>query len=433
MDNNHPNLILYNIGTLISMKGHSKKPKIGEELNDLGIIDADIVACKDEKIVFIGNDKELYDKYSIKLDSIKDDNIYLINVDNGVLMPGFVDSHTHLIFGGSREHEFEMKLKGYSYLDILKSGGGILSTVEATRNASEEELLEKAIYYAENMIDYGTTTVEIKSGYGLNPETELKMLKVADMLKKEVPLNILVTYLGAHTFPKEYKNKREEYIKQVIDTLPEAKKYATFCDIFCEDGAFTIDESKYIMREAEKQGFKIKLHVGQFNSLGGDLLSAELGAVSADHLDYISDEGIERMKEKGVIAVTLPGVPYHLMTGNYAPLRKMIEKQLPVALATDFNPGSCPCYNMQTIMDLACHNQKASINEVLSMSTINAAHALGIADKTGSIEVGKQADMIVLSSPDYRTMVYNFGVNHIHETIIKGQLTSYQIDVETVI
>jgi len=348
-------------------------------------------------------------------------------------MPGFIDSHTHLVFGGSREAEFEMKLKGYSYLDILNQGGGILSTVEATRKASKEELLKKAINYASDMIEYGTTTVEIKSGYGLNPETELKILEVAEQLKNKVPINIISTYLGAHTIPNEFKNNREDYIKQVIETLPKARKYAEFCDIFCEESAFTVEESRKILNEAKKLSYKLKIHAGQFNALGGDVLSAELRAISADHLDIISDEGIEKMKEAGVIAVLLPGVPYHLMTGRYAPLRKMIEKGLAVAIASDFNPGSCPSYNMQVMMSIACRNMKSSINEALSMSTINAAHSLGIADITGSIEIGKQADMIILNCPDYRTMIYHFGINHIHETIIKGKIMCYSIEVDNII
>ncbi len=433
MANELPQLIIYNIGTLITMKGFSKKPKIGDELNDLGIIDADAIACKDEKIVFIGKKDELEKKYHINLNHIEKDNIEILDANHNVVMPGFIDSHTHLVFGGSREAEFEMKLKGYSYLDILNQGGGILSTVEATRKASKEELLKKAINYASDMIEYGTTTVEIKSGYGLNPETELKILEVAEQLKNKVPINIISTYLGAHTIPNEFKNNREDYIKQVIETLPKARKYAEFCDIFCEESAFTVEESRKILNEAKKLSYKLKIHAGQFNALGGDVLSAELRAISADHLDIISDEGIEKMKEAGVIAVLLPGVPYHLMTGRYAPLRKMIEKGLAVAIASDFNPGSCPSYNMQVMMSIACRNMKSSINEALSMSTINAAHSLGIADITGSIEIGKQADMIILNCPDYRTMIYHFGINHIHETIIKGKIMCYSIEVDNII
>ncbi len=433
MESKFPNLILYNIGTLITMKGHTTKPKVGKEMSDIGIADADTIACEGGKILFIGKLSEFEKKYGVKVKNIHHNDTKAIDVQGNVVMPGLIDSHTHLVFGGSRENEFEMKLQGHSYIDILKSGGGILSTVEATRKASEDELLEKAIQYTSDMIEYGTTTVEIKSGYGLNPETELKMLRVADKLKNEAPINVLTTYLGAHTFPKEYKDDREGYIRQVIETLPEAKKYATFCDIFCEDGAFTVEESRRILTEAKKQGFKLKIHAGQFNAMGGDMLAGELGTVSADHLDVISDEGIQKMKEAGVIATILPGVPYHLMTGKYAPARRMIDAELPVALATDFNPGSCPSYNMQAMMSLACRNQKISISEALSMATINAAHSLEIADNTGSIEIGKRADILILDCKDYRTMLYQFGINHIHETIINGEIMCYQIDIDNVI
>lgn len=433
MEKKIPSLILYNIGSLITMKGFTQKPKVGTELNDIGISDADIVASDEGKIVFIGKQSEFEKEYDVKVKNIHHKDIKLIDVQKRVVLPGFIDSHTHLVFGGSREHEFEMKLQGKAYIDILKSGGGILSTVKSTRNASEEELLKKAVQYASDMIEYGTTTVEIKSGYGLNPETELKMLKVVQKLKDELPINVLATYLGAHTYPKEYKENREEYIKQVIETLPKAKEYAVFCDVFCEDGAFTVDETRRILVEAGKHGFKLKIHAGQFNAMGGDVLAGDLNAISADHLDVISEEGIQKMKEAGVIAVILPGVPYHLMTGKYAPARKMIEAGLAVALATDFNPGSCPSYNMQAMMSLACRNQKISINEALSMSTINAAHALDCAEETGSIEIGKRADMLILDCKDYRTMLYQFGINHIHETIINGEIMCYQIDVDNVI
>lgn len=433
MENNLPDLIIYNIGTLITMKGHSKKPKTGSELDDIGIVNNDLIACNNGEISYIGNRKDFEESYKIDIENIRTDNIRTLDVGGDVVMPGFIDSHTHLVFGGSRENEFDMKLKGSSYIDILKNGGGILSTVEATRKASKKELLKKAEYFASDMIEYGTTTVEIKSGYGLNPETELKMLEVINDLKNEVPINIYSTYLGAHTIPNEYKNDRKAYVKQVMNTLPKAKEYADFCDVFCEEGAFTVDETRLILNEAKKLGYKLKIHTNQFTEMGGEFLASELGVISADHLDHLSEDGVKSLKQAGIIAVTLPGVPYHLMTGKYSPLRKMIEAGLPVAIATDFNPGSCPSYNMQAMMSLACRNQKISINEVLSMATINSAHALGIADITGSIETGKQADIIILDSKDYRSMIYHFGINHIHETIIKGNEMCYQIEINNVV
>jgi imidazolonepropionase len=422
MNDLSPSIVLYNIGQLITMKNHSQRPKIGKELDSININDANTIAIKDKEIIFIGNRQDFEKNYHINLINPNPNKIKAIDVQGKVVMPGFVDSHTHLVFGGSRENEFQMKLQGYSYLDILKQGGGILSTVEATRKATEEQLFDKARSYALDMIKHGTTTIEIKSGYGLDQETELKILRVAHELKKALPVNIVSTYLGAHTLPKDYKDNREEYITQVIDTLPIAKDYAVFCDVFCEDGAFTVEETRRIFLEAEKFGYKLKIHAGQFNALGGDVLAGEMKAISADHLDVLTDEGIERMKEAGVIGVALPGVPFHLMTGVYAPLRKMVEMGLPVAIATDFNPGSCPCYNMQEILNIACRKQKVSMNEALSMSTINAAHAINLADITGSIEIGKQADIAILDCFDYKTMFYHYGVNHIQTTIANGYI-----------
>ncbi len=420
MKNKQPDIVLHNIGQLITMKNFSSRPKVGKELNQINIDNSDTIAIKDKKIIFIGNRNDFINQFDSEPNKLNVNKTKVIDVQGKVVMPGFIDSHTHLVFGGSREDEFEMKLQDYSYLDILKKGGGILSTVEATRKATKEQLLEKAKKYALNMIKHGTTTIEIKSGYGLNVETELKILEVANELKNELPINIVTTYLGAHTIPKDYKENRQDYIKQVIDTLPKAKPLADFCDVFCEDGAFTIDETRKIFLEAKKFNYKLKIHAGQFNAMGGDILAGELGAISADHLDVLSDEGIEKMKQSCVIGVALPGVPFHLMTGIYAPIRKMIEKGLPVAIATDFNPGSCPCYNLQEIINIACRIQKISINEALSMITINAAHSIGLEGKTGSIEIDKQADLNILDCYDYRTMIYNYGVNHVKSTIANG-------------
>ena len=316
------------------MRGASNKPKVGLELDDVGVIHDGAIAICGDRILEIGETKTLKDRY-------KDcDNI--IYASGKVVSPGFVDCHTHAVFGGSREREFVEKIKGTSYLEILKKGGGILSTVNDTRKLSVDELVNISKRYLDNMLAHGTTTVEIKSGYGLDLENELKILKVIKILDENHPIDIIPTFLGAHVIPGEYKTDPDQYVDLVIDMLSEVKNYARYCDVFCDIGAFSVEQSKRILMEAKERGLGLKMHVNEFKNIGGTRLCTDLGVTSADHLDLITDEEIDELVNANVIGVLLPGVNFYLMNNNYAPLNKMLEKGLPIALATDFNPGTCP-------------------------------------------------------------------------------------------
>jgi len=396
-------ILIKNTSELLTCK--ADKPKTKSELKDIGIIENGAVAAKDGKIVFVGKSED------IDFDAEK-----VIDAKGKVVMPGFVDCHTHAVFMGSRENEIVKKLQGASYLDILKEGGGILSTVKAVREASKEELFKKAMERFTRIMSYGTTTIEVKSGYGLTFEDEKKILEVAGMVDKEHPVDIVRTYLGAHTFPID--KSREEYIEEVLNSLEKIKPYAEFCDIFCEKGVFTLEESKRILQAAKNMGFKIKLHSEQLNTSHSAELAADLKAVSADHLDHISDEGIVRMAKEGVMGALLPGVPFYLMTEKYAPARRMIERGMALAISTDYNPGSCPCENMQLIITLACLKMKLLPTEAINCATINAAYAIDRGQEIGSLELGKKADIIILKAKNHNYIAYNYGINHV-ETVIK--------------
>ncbi len=347
----------------------------------------------------------------------------VINAKNQVVMPAFVDPHTHLVFAGTREDEFNMRIQGKSYMEIAKQGGGINSTVRKTREASEEELYHTAKHNLLKMIKQGICTFEIKSGYGLDTETELKQLRVIERLKQSFPVDIKATFLGAHEVPPEYRDNKEKYIDIVInDMFPAVKEQgiAEYCDIFCEDGVFNIDESRRILSAAKEMGFQLRLHADELTPLGGAELAAELGAKSADHLVYISDKGIEAMVSKNVVFVMLPGTTFFLMSDKYAPAKKIAEKGGIVALSTDFNPGSSYTHSMQMIITLACLKMGLTIEQAINAATINAAYSLDLHHKTGSIHKGKQADLIFLDIPSYKFLVYNYGVNHITTVLKKG-------------
>ena len=400
-------ILIKNTSELLTCKpSNPNKPKTGKDLANLGIIKDGAIAIKNGKIVFIGRSN----KANFKAKKI-------IDAKEKIVMPGFVDCHTHAIFSGSRENEFLKKLQGISYLEILKQGGGILSTVEKTRKATKEELFQAGKKILLKMLEYGTTTVEIKSGYGLTFKDEKKILEVADMLKKELPLDIIKTYLGAHTVPKHIT--REKYIQEILSSLEKIKPYAEFCDVFCEKGVFSIAETKEILTSAKELGFKLKLHSEQLNTLHSAELASRLGAISADHLDHISSSGIKALKESGTIGVLLPGVPFYLREEKYAPAREMINKGVALAIASDFNPGSCPSFNMQLMLSLACLKMKLTPAEAINCATINAAFAIDRAHEIGSLEVGKKADLILLDIDNHNKLPYFFGINSV-ETVIKN-------------
>ena len=411
-------ILIKNASELVTVRGVPGSPKTKQGMEDLGIIRNGAVAIEGNEIVEVGETDKILATIT-RAETV-------IDAADSIVLPGFADCHTHLVFGGSREDEFIQKVEGRSYLEIMQSNGGILSTVEKTREdlASPGVLTNRAQAFLGEMLAFGTTTAEVKTGYGLSTQSELDLLKIIARLKESQPVDIVPTFLGAHAVPKEYENRKTDYIRLVLGMLERVKTegLAEYCDVFVEEGAFSPSEARTILEEAKKQGLKLKLHAGEFNDIGGAELGAELGATSIDHLDYISGRGMELMAEKKTVGVLLPGVPFHLMTNRYAPARKLIEAGVPIALATDFNPGSCPTLSMQMIIALACRQMKLTPAEAINAATINAAYALDRGDKVGSIEVGKSADIIVLSIPSHKQLPYWFGINLVTRVIKNGAL-----------
>ena len=408
-------LILKNIGKLVTMQGSSSF-RVKEEMNKINIIENAYIAVKNGKILAIGVGDEF--------GNLCGDDTKIHDAEGLLVTPGLIDSHTHLIHGGSRENEFSMKLNGVPYIEILNNGGGILSTVKATKEASEEELYKKAKKSLDRMLEFGVTTVEEKSGYGLELNTEIKQLEVARVLDKNHPVDLVHTFLGAHAVPEEYKENHKAYIDILVDVMmPKIKDMglAEFCDVFCEEGVFTIEESEYILQKAKEIGYKLKIHADEIESLGGAELAAKLGCVSADHLMAASDEGIKMMAENNVVANILPATSFNL-NKNYVDCRKMIDMGAIVSLSSDYNPGSCPSENLQLVMQLGCLHLKMTPNEVLTAVTINAAYAIDRADKIGSIEVGKNADFVVFDARNVEYLMYHFGINHTKKVYKNGNL-----------
>lgn len=408
-------LIIKNIGKLATMRG-SNSPRVGEEMNKIEIIENAYVAIRDGIIVEIGTGND-YEK--ILSSDTKIDNA------NGLLVtPGLIDGHTHLVHGGSRENEFSQKLQGVPYIEILKQGGGILSTVKSTKEASEEELYNKAKKSLDRMLELGVTTVEAKSGYGLELDTEIKQLKVAKKLSENHPVDLVHTFLGAHAIPMEYKKNSKKFVDIVVEEmLPKVKELglAEFCDVFCEEGVFSIEEGEYILSCAKEIGYKLKIHADEIVSLGGAELSAKLKCTSSDHLMAASEEGLRMMGENKVIANVLPGTSFNL-NKNYANARKMIDLNVAVAISSDYNPGSCPSENLQFAMQLGCLGLKMTPNEVLNAVTINAAYAVDRQNEIGSIEIGKKADLVIFDAPNVEYLMYHFGINHVDRVYKDGLL-----------
>jgi imidazolonepropionase len=397
-------ILIKNANELITLKG-SNKPRTKKQMSKLGIIKKGSIAIKNGKIIDVGTNL----KYKAK---------NIIDAKGKTVMPGFVDPHTHLIFAGSREFELDWKLKGLSYMDILKKGGGIVYTVDKTRRATSDQLLDESRKRLDTMLQFGTTSCEAKSGYGLNTETELKILKVNQKLTETHSIDIVSTFLGAHAIPRD--SNSEEYTKIVIDEMiPKVAKYAKFCDVFCEKGVFTPAQSKKILLTGKKHGLIPKIHADEIVDTGGATLAADVNAISADHLLMSSNAGLKKMAQKGVIGVMLPGTPFSLMIKEYANARKMIDMDIPVALATDLNPN-CYIENMQFMIQLACFNMKMTPAEAICASTFNAACAIGLNDSVGSLEKGKQADIIILDCPNHLWVPYHFGVNLVETVIKKG-------------
>lgn len=348
----------------------------------------------------------------------------VIDAGGNLVTPGLVDGHTHLIFGGYRQHEIAMKLAGADYLDILRAGGGILDTVRKTREATFDQLYDKASAFLDEMLGFGVTTCEAKSGYGLDEENELKILQVIRALAENHPMDVAATFMGAHAIPPEYEGQGDAYIDMMCEVLmPEVRRQglAEFCDVFCEDSVFNAQQSRKYLEMAKNLGFALKIHADEIEAIGGSQLAGELGAVSAEHLIAIEEEGMDAMAEGGTTAMLLPATSFYLGK-TYAPARTMVEKGIPVAIASDFNPGSCPSLNLQFAINLGCLKYKLTPEEVLTAVTINPACACGKGDLTGSLEVGKQADLVIWNAPDFEMVCYRFGSNLAGRVMKKGEI-----------
>ena len=409
-------LIVEGAAELLSVAGHVSRPRRGAEMRELGILRRGSLAARRGKIVWIGPTADLLTAIR-PLAFCK-----VIDAYGKTVMPGLVDPHTHLVFAGSRENEFAMRIQGKTYQEIAAAGGGINSTVAATRTAGTADLKAGARRTLDAMLALGTTTVEAKSGYGLDLVNEIKMLEVIRALDEAGPITLVPTFMGAHEIPPEFRQNPEAYVDLVITRMipmVAARKLARFCDVFCETGVFSVGQTERIFRAAQAVGLELRVHADELTDLGGAALAARMKARTADHLLYTNDDGIRAMAEAGVIAVLLPGTAYFLHMQRYARARDMIAGGVPVALATDFNPGSCMTESLPLIMNLACTQMRMLPAEAITAATINAAWAIGEQDCVGSLEVGKQADVVVLDAPTHEHLCYHFGVNLV-DTVVKN-------------
>lgn len=418
-------MLIHSSSQLLTLAGG---PQRGQRLGDLGVIADGAVVIRDEKILAVGKTDELRAAYPDEP---------TLDAGRCVVMPGFVDPHTHLIWAGDRADEFEMKMAGANYLDILAAGGGIISTVKATRTASLESLVAQTRPRLLRMFAHGTTTAEAKTGYGLTTASELRLLKALLALDDEGPLDLAITFLGAHAIAPEYRDDPQGYTDEIVNSmLPMLKEWwgihaprhdLPFVDAFCENKAFTLEQSRQILTRAASLGFPLKIHADEFDNLGGAALAVELGAASADHLVKTSDADIAALGKSDTVAVSLPCTPFGLAECEYTPARKLIEADAILALATDCNPGTTWNESMQFVIALACRAMKLTPAQAIAATTINSAHAIRRAHEIGSIEVGKQADMLILSVNDYRQLGYRYGTNLVKHVIKRGRV--YSVDV----
>ena len=402
-------LLLKNIGMLATPTGSTAKS--GAEQGNIQVLKDAWVLVEDGIVAQVGTGAA---------PEVADAQI--VDADGKLVTPGLVDAHTHLIFGGWRQNELGMKLHGKTYLEIQNAGGGIQSSTNSTRQATEEELTQKAAKALDEMLSLGTTTVEAKSGYGLATEHELKALQVIQNLNDRHVMDIVPTFMGAHLVPKEYKENRKEYIRLVCEEMmPLVAKQgiAKFNDVFCEADTFDVDEARQVLEAGLKYGLRPKIHADEIEAIGGSVLAGELGAISAEHLIVCPPEGIESLAKGGVIACLLPATSFNL-GATFAPARDMVNAGVPVAMATDFNPGSCPCLNLQFVINLGCLKYRLTPEEVLTAVTLNGAAAIDMADKVGSVEPGKQGDLVIWDAPDLDYICYRLGSNLVKTVIKKG-------------
>lgn len=411
-----PKLIV-NANEIITVAG--TKPKVGKAMSDIGVLTNAAVLIDGEQIVAVDTLEQIEASHS---DLVK--RAERIDVSGKIVLPGFVDCHTHLVHGGTRENEFQMRLEGATYMEIMNAGGGIYNTTSRTQQMSFEALFEKAIDHLNQFLLHGVTTVEAKSGYGLNWETERKQLIVAKMLNETHQIDVVSTFMGAHAIPKDFKGNENAFVNLITEEmLPKVadESLAEFNDVFCEHGVFTPEQSRKILETGKKLGLIPKIHADEIEPYEGAELAAEVGALSAEHLLVASYMGIEAMAKAGTIGVLLPGTAFFLRA-PYARGRFMIDSGVPIALSTDFNPGSSPTINLQFIMNLACMNMGMTMEEVITATTLNAACAINRGELVGSIETGKQADLVILNVANYKQMQYFYGMNHVDSVVKKGEL-----------
>ncbi|TKC19524.1 imidazolonepropionase [Robertmurraya kyonggiensis] len=402
---------------LATLASNHKGPRTGKVMSELGIIEDGSLWIEEGIIQAIGTTQELAKNFGGRIEEAE-----IVDASNHLVTPGLIDPHTHVVYAGSREKEFEMRLEGATYMEIMNAGGGIHATTRMTREATEVEIMEQTSRRLDSFLQHGVTTVEGKSGYGMNLETELKQLRVMKKLKKQHPIDLIPTFMGAHAVPSEFKGKEDEYVDILIQEwipIVAKEKLAVFNDVFCEKGVFTPEQSERILEAGKKYGLIPKIHADEIISYGGAELAARVGAISAEHLLKATDEGIGKMAEAGVIACLLPATALYLRE-LAAKGRKMIDAGVPVAISTDCNPGSSPTTSMPLVMNLACITMRLTPAEALTAATYNAACAIKQEHLVGSLEVGKQADIVLWNVKDYRELQYLFGVNHVKAVWKKG-------------
>ncbi|MBI3764134.1 MAG: imidazolonepropionase [Chloroflexi bacterium] len=412
-------LLIHSASQLLTL---ASGPQRGDKLGHLGIIEDGAIAINDGRIIAVGPSSDLHAQFAPRS---------TLDASHHVVLPGFVDPHTHLVWAGDRANEFEMRIAGASYMEIMAAGGGIMSTVRKTRAASVDQLVAETRPRLDRMLAHGTTTAEAKTGYGLETQAELRQLEAIARLDAEHPITLVPTFLGAHTVPEEYKGRQEAYVDLVANEMlpavaraasPATRHTSLFCDVFCEEGAFTVSQSRRILERARELGFGLKIHADEFVGLGGTKLAVELGAASADHLVYTPEEDIEALGRGNTVAVGLPGTPFGLGQKDYTPAGAILKAGGILALATDLNPGTTWCESMQMVIALACRYMKLTPAQAIAAATINAAQAIGWADEVGSLEVGKRGDVIVLDAPDYRHLGYRYGTNLVRTVIKSGKI-----------
>ncbi len=413
-------LIIHSANQIITLSGGA--PKRGADQGNLGILREGAIAIDGEEIVAVGDTLDIL--------SLADDHTRKLDARGKVVLPGFVDAHTHVVFAGDRANEFEMRLKGATYLDIQRAGGGIMSTVRATRAASVDDLVAQTRPRLDAMLAHGTTTAECKTGYGLDHANELKMLEAIRRLDAMHTIDLVPTFLGAHVVPAEFRDSADEYVTLVTQEMLPAIKAQTatesdiFCDVFCDDAAFTLAQTRQILTRAKELGFGLRVHADEFANLGAARLAAELGAASADHLMVTPRADMREMAKANTIAVLLPGTTFGLGKTSFADGRAFIEENVPVALGSDINPGTCWCESMPFIIALACRYERLTPAEAIAAATINAAASLGLANSIGSLEPGKRADILIADVPDYVDLAYRFGANPIETVIKRGRVVA---------